>query len=315
LQGVMLTALYVRNIVQPLSNLSGFSLAVNIIFLFAPLLVESILLLRLVAVFPSRIHGRRTLFLILIFPITVRIGRLVNMCVAIARLTASSSTLQNNVAQWWALLPYIRVEWSLALVDNAYVSLVFLYRLKTRVPSISHQKTNVMAARVRRLFFIASSNFLIPGLLNIVQLVLIFVLPNHSDSEARQTQLFLICAYIMIVFNYVCIIGVVFATIWSTGSSQGSGWTTMSNASVPPSMAASPAPDRLSFKSGGFRGSTDNRRSGGFRGSTDNRPSGGFRGSTDNRPSVDNLSVPLIGTESSSSEWEGEKPCIPESQT
>jgi hypothetical protein len=139
LQGFMLSALYVsnprpllivrrlevaqvRSILEPSSNLSGLNLAINIVFLFSPLLVESILLLRLVAVFPSATHGRRTLSLVLGFPIAIRIGRLINMCLAIARSTASSSKLNNNTSQWWALLPFIRLEWFLALVDNTCVA-------------------------------------------------------------------------------------------------------------------------------------------------------------------------------------------------
>jgi len=231
-QGVMLTALYARTLLRPHSDFSGLSLAVNIIFLFSPLLVESILLLRLAAVFPSREHGRRVLFAVLAFPVVIRIARLVNMCIAIAALSSAAAKLQSNTKQWWALLPYVRVEWFLALVDITYVSVVFLYRLRTHAPSTSTKQSSAMAARVRRLFLIAVGNFLLPGLLNFVQLILVFVLPDHRDPPATQTRLFFVCAFIMVVFNYVCIVGVVFATIWSTGTSAASGWSTGPQASA-----------------------------------------------------------------------------------
>jgi hypothetical protein len=270
-QGVLLTALYVRSILEPQANLFGGSLAVNIVFLFSPLLVESILLLRLVTVFPSRVHGRRTLFAVLALPVLVRIGRLVNMCLAIAWLGAASTGLRDNMSQWWALLPYVRAEWLLALVDNAYVSLVFLYRLQMHAP-IAQQRTNAMALRVRRLFFIAVSNFILPGVLNFVQIVLIFTLPNPSDPPARQAQVFYVCAYIMIVFNYVCVIGVVFATIWSTGSSWASEWASMSEGSRPSTSKSEPTTPRQSGFNPQFRAVP-----------------------TEERASVDTQRVPLIG--------------------
>ena len=120
-----------------------------------------------------------------------------------------------------------------------------------------------MVARIRRLFFIAISNFAIPGLLNFIQLILIFSLPKRSDSEARQTHVFLLCAFIMIVFNYVCIIGVVFATIWSSATSGHSGWTSIADAGLPRYSTVAP--------SKGFRAV----------------PAG-------DRPSIDNLSAPLM---------------------
>jgi hypothetical protein len=137
-----------------------------------------------------------------------------------------------------------------------------------------------MVSRLRRLFFIAGSNFIIPGLLNAVQLTLVFVLPKHSDPPARQSQLFFICAFIMIVFNYVCIIGVVFATIWATGSSLLSG------------------SNQGSWPSGSVVGGTYSKVASTHR-KVDFRPQGFRPMSSNDRVSIDNASIPLMDKESS----------------
>lgn len=90
----------------------------NILFLFAPLLVESILIFRLVAVFPSRINGLRTVFLVVAFPVIVRVGRVVNMSIAISQAARAAS--HGGIAdQWFAVLPYARAEWITSLLDTS----------------------------------------------------------------------------------------------------------------------------------------------------------------------------------------------------
>ncbi len=62
-------------------------------------------------------------------------------------------------------------------------------------------------ARLRTLFWIATSNFVIPVMLNLTQLIYVF-----RDLE------FLHGTYIFLVNNYVQIIGVLLATVWSSGT-------------------------------------------------------------------------------------------------
>jgi hypothetical protein len=220
LQGILLSALYAHNILSPLStNLVHFDLAVNILFLFAPLFVESILIFRLVAVFPSRVNGLRTVLLVVSFPIIVRIGRVINMSIAIAKAVQAAS--QGIADQWFAVLPYARAEWILALVDTSYVSIVFLYRLKGRRPKTTRGsifRGSEMTSRLHGLFYIAISNFVLPCVLGFVQVILVFTVPVQGSSEEQRITWFFECSYIMITYNYLTIIGVVFATVWSTGS-------------------------------------------------------------------------------------------------
>lgn len=61
--------------------------------------------------------------------------------------------------------------------------------------------------RLRTLFWISVSNFVFPVILNLAQLILAFRNPNFLDG-----------AYVLIVNNYISVIGVLLATIWSTST-------------------------------------------------------------------------------------------------
>lgn len=115
----------------------------------------------------------------------------------------------------------------LNFLGDSYLAGAFIYRLRSRlkVSERGHTKGNViryftphpltdnavcsarLIERMRWLYWIAISNFVLPCILSLVQLVLIF-----RDSN------FLVSTYVNLVNNYVDIIGVIFATVWSTGS-------------------------------------------------------------------------------------------------
>lgn len=74
-----------------------------------------------------------------------------------------------------------------------------------------------IATRFRGLFLISVSNFVFPSLLSLVQLILVFRGPT-TGSEVAKGNWFLNCTYIMMVNDYITIVGVVFATVWATGT-------------------------------------------------------------------------------------------------
>ena len=83
---------------------------------------ELVLLLRLVAVYPVRLHGVRTLCAILAFPVAVKLVRLATMIcyyVQFAREAPSYGggvmTVQNGPTN----SPYVKVEWTLEIFDNS----------------------------------------------------------------------------------------------------------------------------------------------------------------------------------------------------
>ncbi len=67
--------------------------------------------------------------------------------------------------------------------------------------------TGSYTSRLKALFWIAASNFVFPVLLNLVQIIFAF-----SEASFENTS------YVLTVNNYVQIIGVLLATIWTTGA-------------------------------------------------------------------------------------------------
>ncbi|EIN09811.1 hypothetical protein PUNSTDRAFT_133582 [Punctularia strigosozonata HHB-11173 SS5] len=112
----------------------------------------------------------------------------------------------------WAHSPYTKVEWVSQIFDNGYASALFLWKIKGgfhHAASDSGRVTNgsmdSLSGRLRMLFWIALTNFVFPVVFNLVQIIIIF-----SKNS------FFVGAYIMMVNTFVSILGVVFATVWSS---------------------------------------------------------------------------------------------------
>ncbi|THU91846.1 hypothetical protein K435DRAFT_800927 [Dendrothele bispora CBS 962.96] len=105
--------------------------------------------------------------------------------------TDSSGKLPNVLLaaqSTWPRNPYIMAEWTLQMTDN----LLSLNALES------------LLAHIRSLFLIALGNFVFPIIMNIASIVLIATDPSFING-----------AYIFLSNNYVTILGVVFATIWT----------------------------------------------------------------------------------------------------
>lgn len=99
------------------------NIAIGIIGAFQSILVDLILLLRLALIYPYTIVGLKRFALITTLPVLLKIARLVNMFVFIKVLAdaARGPTGSENIAVVWATTPYLKIEWSAQLVDNAWV--------------------------------------------------------------------------------------------------------------------------------------------------------------------------------------------------
>ncbi|KDQ23235.1 hypothetical protein PLEOSDRAFT_1090771 [Pleurotus ostreatus PC15] len=109
------------------------------------------------------------------------------------------------------------------------MSALFIYQLRHQMHSDPpiFQHRNPFTSRLRMLFIISVSNFVVPCLFSTAQIVI-----ASTDIDATNLALFLTSTYLSISNNFVTIVGVVFATIWSTGStwigSNSNAGTTMS---------------------------------------------------------------------------------------
>ncbi|KAI0655750.1 hypothetical protein C8Q70DRAFT_923124 [Cubamyces menziesii] len=218
------------------------------ILVLAPLFSESILVFRVVAVYPPRFMWWPKRLLVYGPIIAFKGGRIANIVVFIVRWVQLNrhayNPLQTGQDAW--NLPNVKIEWILQFLDMSFASALFLARLHARVRTkrkegLSESSFGTytsgsrmsFSSRIRTLFWIAASNLVIPVLLILVQLVYIF----HDSNFLHGT-------YVFFVNVNMQIIGVLMATIWSSGTQQSS------------SMAIEAESDNSSFVHGRARSGT-----------------------------------------------------------
>ncbi|KAI0753771.1 hypothetical protein C8Q74DRAFT_1211121 [Fomes fomentarius] len=217
---IQMTILHGRYVRPELSTLY------TLLIILIPTLADSVLLMRVVTVYPPR-ELRLGRFIVVYGPITtVKLARLVVDILFIVKWTRavfdhSTNTYQAGQQAWGT--PFPKLAWFLQLADSTYASTLFLSRLREGRMNSHQLRARASAARtrsvesegtatsyyyrLRTLFWISVSNFVFPVILNLVQLILAFRNPDFLDG-----------AYVLIVNNYISVIGVLLATIWSTST-------------------------------------------------------------------------------------------------
>ncbi|PFH45384.1 hypothetical protein AMATHDRAFT_160210 [Amanita thiersii Skay4041] len=172
-----------------------------------PIFVESILLFRLFVVYPYRATPLR-IFLTIFIPLgCIKVARVVNASLFISHLFAVNKAATNTIvaiqAGWTEGKVFAKVEWLLQVIDNTACSCLFLYKLN--IPKIlTNLQTVSNSDMIRVIFWISVSNFVFPVLLSIAQLIFVF----HDTS-------FFHGVYMLIANDYVSIVGVLLAMVWS----------------------------------------------------------------------------------------------------
>ncbi|KAI0691630.1 hypothetical protein C8Q76DRAFT_758730 [Earliella scabrosa] len=199
---------------------SDLTTALTCMYFFIPICVQCILLVRIIAVYPPRTLTVAGWVVIYGTLIVVTIARFVNIALALNIIVdsahQSSSALVTGQIVW--NMPYTKVEWFLQLFYDVFASALFLFRLRSsgalgsdrdrasRSVNTGGQRSSY-TARLRALFWIAVSNFVLPVIFNVAQLVLIF-----CDDDIVHG------VYVLEVSVYVEIIGVLLATLWCSGT-------------------------------------------------------------------------------------------------
>ncbi|KZW03277.1 hypothetical protein EXIGLDRAFT_828639 [Exidia glandulosa HHB12029] len=200
----------IRSILNPfIPEATATFVSSAVLIALGPILVDSILLLRLVAVYPYTRTPKLRWFLLMAFPVACKVFRVVNISmfshkvqVAVANDTAVEGA---NLIETF---PQIKMEWIAQLLDNTYMSTVFIHRLYRHhrqshaLRSTPHAKQSFSSVLVD-LMWIATFNFVFPDILNLAQLIVCYV---HKD--------FTTATYISQANFHVTIIGVVLATVW-----------------------------------------------------------------------------------------------------
>ncbi|KAJ7208041.1 hypothetical protein GGX14DRAFT_521854 [Mycena pura] len=214
--GVLCVHLTITGILSPVSGINTTEgLAFSILYIWTPWLVEAVLLFRVVAIYgPSR--SRQAMAAILAFPIAVKAARagfyiqfLVNWH---QRTIGGEAVNQSNITN--ELNPTsVKVSYILEVLDNAYISSLFLWRLAVDGHLFTDRKIGVLetsagaafASRLQSLFWIASTNFIFPLILGLCQIIILFTGKN-----------ILLATGIEVANIYLAIVSTALATIWSS---------------------------------------------------------------------------------------------------
>ncbi|KAI6032527.1 hypothetical protein EDC04DRAFT_2898121 [Pisolithus marmoratus] len=232
-----------KAVVDPFNQVSTGVFVTGITFLvFPPLLYDSILLTRLLALYPPSSTAAATLVKILAFPLCIKCARVVIITIGLRSYIGSGMTtealVQDEPAIWFRN-PYLIAEWTMQIVDNMYSVSLFLYNLHIRTSSI--KRARGIADRIRQIFYISVANFIFPLVLNIAQII--FAATDRSPFTGGVLPL---------INNYVTVMGVLCATLWFSGSE----WVRTCSEPLPEHMLNSPKPNVGGPVTGGKSGST-----------------------------------------------------------
>ncbi|KZT58880.1 hypothetical protein CALCODRAFT_450940 [Calocera cornea HHB12733] len=214
LAGILHSYVMIHTILSPSNPLQPQTgLAFTLLMSFTPFVVECILLLRLIAVFPPKKNPLWKTCLVLAIPVITKVVRLVLLALFaqcytnnICSVASISAEIADNDVRFAVL--YVKTTWFLQLIDNTYVSVVFLWQLRKQAAPKHRIAAWTTQARLQGLFYIALTSYLFPTLCGVVELILIYA--AHSLVPATCVLFFDI---------YISIFGVAFATVWTTGIS------------------------------------------------------------------------------------------------
>ncbi|KAI6112183.1 hypothetical protein EV401DRAFT_1867606 [Pisolithus croceorrhizus] len=200
-------------ILRPFSPVPESLYVATIIFaMFPPVFYDSILLTRLLALYPTERTPLSTLVCVLAFPICVKCGRLVVLSLYIRQYLVSAPgvaplTVQAEIT--WFRNRYVTTEWALQMLDNLYSSGLFLRKLHIQSAGTTPLRLTLaseVGRKIQQILFISAANFVFPVLFNVGQIICITV-----DSS------FYVGTVLLLANGYVSVIGVLCATIWASG--------------------------------------------------------------------------------------------------
>ncbi len=117
-----LTKAQIRTILSPDNPPElAYDLVVGVFGSVQYILIDTILLLRLLAVYPLAYIGIRRYIGLITLPVLLKFARVINLFIFIGVLvkaTRNPATASLWVSQVWLQAPYLKIEWCMQLVDN-----------------------------------------------------------------------------------------------------------------------------------------------------------------------------------------------------
>ncbi|RPD76870.1 hypothetical protein L226DRAFT_459885 [Lentinus tigrinus ALCF2SS1-7] len=188
------------------------------LYFLIPICVQSILLVRIVAVYPPYTLSWTRKILIYGTLGAIMVARIINVSFSFHKINEAARRLRDWEAvghiAW--VLPNSRVEWFLQLFYDVIASMLFLLRLrhgnvfKAKVYTDNGiVTTGSYTARLRALFWLALSNFVLPVIFNIALLIMVYT--GVDDIRG---------ADVVMVNPYMEIVGVLLATLVCSSGTQ-----------------------------------------------------------------------------------------------
>ncbi|KAM5539667.1 hypothetical protein V8D89_006776 [Ganoderma adspersum] len=228
-----LTLNYLRSVFSGEFPSSRLTLVFMSMSFLVPVCVQSVLIIRVVAVYPPRMLSWTRCMLIYGTFAALSVARIVNMTLYLDKVSKEISRTNADtltISAYAFSIPNGKIEWILQMVNDLYASTLFLLRLngaqafRSKKGGLASVFTNggrdSYAGRLKALFWIAVFNFVFPVVLNIVIVAFAFRELNvlHIDD--------------VITLNiFVEILCVLLATICCTGTYWGSAVSSSSMAS------------------------------------------------------------------------------------
>ncbi|KAG0709847.1 hypothetical protein DFH29DRAFT_820348 [Suillus ampliporus] len=188
----------------------SYDITIGVLGAVQSIIIDTILLFRICSVYPPRYLTWQRFATLVSLPILLKVARVINLFLFIAALARAAKGPDGEaaLAALWAQAPYLKIEWFAQLVDNIYASSVFLWTLwskrKNNSGSVTGNVKHSFRGRLQTLFWIALSNFTIPALFSVAQIIVIY----------REVNVVVI-NQIILVNTSIAVIGVVFATVWA----------------------------------------------------------------------------------------------------
>ncbi len=100
----------------------SFNIAIGVLGAVQSIIIDTILLIRLVSVYPAAFVGKTVFALLVTVPVLLKLARVVNLCLfikALADATKDPATANVLIGQIWEHAPYLKIEWFAQLFDNS----------------------------------------------------------------------------------------------------------------------------------------------------------------------------------------------------
>ncbi|KAJ7586369.1 hypothetical protein C8J56DRAFT_1084759 [Mycena floridula] len=256
--GIAMAHYTIEAILSPFVTHTVENFAVSALFMWTPWMTEVVLLFRVVVIFRTAQRRISRMALILALPVIFKTTRaIINILVLIDWWnTRNSSTGGNQFGTAESLETWMpKVSWILELIDNGYVSFLFLWRLNGQAHLFDGRKigrihtessTGSPMSKMKTLFWIASTNFCLPPIFLLLQIILAF---------SRKAPLLL--ASINVIYIYISIISTVLATIWSSTRSYKQTETASTDIEMHPPTSVKHLPTPLRLERSAALGSVD----------------------------------------------------------